>query len=203
MDDMSNLSIHLFGHFSAALDGTPLTGLHTVRLQALLACLLLTPRPISRQQLAYQFWPESSEPQARTNLRNLIHLLRNGLPNADRLIRADAQSLEWLGNAAARLDVHEFEKALAAAPGISPDRAQLERAVTIYQGDLLPDCYDDWIIPERDRLRKAFLSALEALVADRRNRARLPRRARARPPPRTRRPISPGFPTSSSSGCWL
>jgi len=38
--------------------------------------------PQFRYHLAYQFWPESSEAQARTNLRNLLHLLLKALPNA-------------------------------------------------------------------------------------------------------------------------
>jgi predicted ATPase len=43
-------------------------------------------------------------------------------------------------------------------------RAALEWAVALYRGDLLPSCYDDWIVPQRERLRQAHLSALERLV---------------------------------------
>lgn len=34
----------------------------------------------------------------------------------------------------------------------------------LYRGDLLPSCYDEWILPERDRLRQAFFKALERLI---------------------------------------
>lgn len=34
----------------------------------------------------------------------------------------------------------------------------------MYQGDLLPSCYDEWILPERDRLRQMYLQALQQLV---------------------------------------
>src|SRR5262249_48204362 len=43
-------------------------------------------------------------------------------------------------------------------------RAALERAVVRYHGDLLPGCYDDWILPERDRLRQWYAGALERLL---------------------------------------
>lgn len=44
-------------------------------------------------------------------------------------------------------------------------RETLEQAVQIYTGDLLPDCYDDWIVPIRERLRSAFLSTLKILAS--------------------------------------
>ena len=43
-------------------------------------------------------------------------------------------------------------------------QAALEQSVDRYHGDLLPGCYDDWIIPERERLRHLFVTALERLV---------------------------------------
>lgn len=43
-------------------------------------------------------------------------------------------------------------------------RQALEEAVALYHGDLLPGCYDEWLLPERDRLHQAFLEALERLI---------------------------------------
>ncbi|MEZ4621459.1 MAG: AAA family ATPase [Caldilineaceae bacterium] len=40
----------------------------------------------------------------------------------------------------------------------------LEDAVSFYYGDLLPACYDEWIAPERERLRHRLIEALEQLV---------------------------------------
>ncbi len=54
------------------------------RLQTLLAYLLLQCQaPTARQQIAFQFWPDSSEKQAHTNLRKLLFQLRNALPDPD------------------------------------------------------------------------------------------------------------------------
>ncbi len=40
----------------------------------------------------------------------------------------------------------------------------LTRAERLYKGDLLPSCYDDWIIPQREGLHQAYLNALEHLI---------------------------------------
>jgi DNA-binding SARP family transcriptional activator len=50
------------------------------------------------------------------------------------------------------------------AQGVTETRQALERAVSLYQGELLPSCYDEWVLPERDRLRQTFLRALERLM---------------------------------------
>ena len=79
--------------FQQLIDGIPLTTLHTSRLQALFAYLLLNrAAPQFRYHLAYQFWPDSSESQALTNLRNLVHLLRQAFPDFDRFIQSDSQT---------------------------------------------------------------------------------------------------------------
>ena len=41
-----------------------------------------------------------------------------------------------------------------------PHRKRLFRAVDLYRGDLLPSCYDEWIAPERERLREMFVGAV-------------------------------------------
>ena len=43
--------------------------------------------------------------------------------------------------------------------------AALETAVHLYGGDLLPGWYDEWLAPERERLRQVYLDALERLAA--------------------------------------
>src|SRR6266702_2952335 len=44
-------------------------------------------------------------------------------------------------------------------------RQALEQAANLYRGDLLPSCYDEWILPERDRLHLLFLQSAERLIA--------------------------------------
>jgi len=76
--------------------------------------------------------------------------------------------MQWRPDASYILDVIEFENLIAQAKDLTDNpvtqRAALEAAVALYHGDLLPSGYDDWIIPERERLRQAFSEALESLV---------------------------------------
>ena len=162
---MDELLVQLLGGLRLTYNSAPLTTFKTQRLQALLAYLILKPSiSLFRYQIAYTFWPDSSEDQARTNLRNLLHLLRKALPNSEQFIAFESQTLQWRADAPYTLDVNEFERLIAPAPGVIASWENLERAVQLYQGDLLPGCYEDWIIPERERLRRAYLAALEALA---------------------------------------
>ena len=165
------LHIYLLGDFLACADNIPLTTLNVPRVQALLAYLALkrnAPQP--RQRLAFLFWPDSTEAQARANLRKLLHQLQQALPAADYFLRADMQTIQWRPEASFTLDVADFEHALARAAAAAraddpaAERAALNPAVLVYRGELLPSCYDEWILPERERLHQAFLGALERLI---------------------------------------
>jgi DNA-binding SARP family transcriptional activator len=166
------LHIHLLGEFALVSGDTPVTSIDTPRLQSLLAYLVLRrTAPQSRSQLAFLLWPETTDAQAHSNLRTLVHRLRQALPNADSFLHVDRQGLQWLPGTHWTLDVLDFEHALAQAneaEQVQDTRAMrhaLIKAVDLYRGDLLPGCYDEWILAERDRLRQAFLEVLERLIA--------------------------------------
>ncbi len=165
------LHIQLLGPFRAAYGDDLLETLTSPRLQSLLAYLLLhRGTPQSRQHLAFMFWPDSIESQARTNLRKALYDLRQALPNADAYLHADTQTVYWSADAPLALDLAELERALqdAAAADERGDQEAaydaLERAVEAHTGELLPSCYDDWIRPERERLHARCLDALERLA---------------------------------------
>jgi len=161
------LRVCLFGGFRL-LDGEDtISSLQAPRLQSLLAYLLLhRTAPQSRQQLAFRFWPETTDAQAQTNLRQLLHNLRQRLPRAGDYLRLDEHTAAWRVESDFSLDVAEFEQALLAASQASGQTriAALERATTLYGGDLLPDSYAEWIIPLREGLAQRFVAALEELV---------------------------------------
>src|SRR6266542_6165470 len=168
---VSTLHIQLLGRFHLRFDDAPVTTLDQERLQALLAYLVLhRATPHARQHLAFLLWPDSSEAQARTNLRSLLHRLRQALPGANDFLHVDAQVVQWRADAPYTLDVAAIERALAQAHAaeqrgdLPTQRAGLAQAVELYQGDLLPGWYDDWVLLERERLHQVFLAALERLV---------------------------------------
>jgi DNA-binding SARP family transcriptional activator len=165
------LRIRLLGEFLLVSGETPVASVDLPRLQSLLAYLVMhRAAPQSRAHLAFLLWPDSTDAQAHTNLRNLVYKLRQAVPDIDAFLSADRQTLCWqpgTQDATWALDVLDFETAIAQADHateMSTARRALEKAVDVYRGDLLPSCYDEWILPERDRLRQAFLKALEQLI---------------------------------------
>ncbi|MFN8498025.1 MAG: BTAD domain-containing putative transcriptional regulator [Anaerolineae bacterium] len=160
------LRIALLGGCRVEYDAHPVAALYTPRLQALLAHLCLYPdQPQSRQRLAFHLWPDTPESHARNNLRQLLFQLRHALPNADDYLTVDGATITWRAAGAQEVDVRDFAQALldsqaAEARGDTKmARRALAAALALYQGDLLPDCYDDWIAPEREQLRERCRAA--------------------------------------------
>jgi DNA-binding SARP family transcriptional activator len=165
------LEVRLLGDFRLTAGGRPVSGFASGRLQALLAYLLLHREAAqARAHLAFTFWPDATESGARNSLRQLLHQLRQALPEADRHVHATASTVEWSAGSDLRLDVADFEQALREADAAErrkdggQRRAALERAVGHCQGPLLPSCYDDWIGPLRDGLVRRCEDATQALV---------------------------------------
>ena len=163
--------VRLLGGFRLTVDGRPADGPMTARMQSLLAYLLLhADAPQPRARLSSAFWPDASESNARNNLRQLLHQLRQALPDPDRYLRTGPNSVQWTADSSFRLDVALVDRAVveAEAAGRAGDaarrRACLERAVDLCQGPLLPSCYDDWIGPVREGLARRCEDAVAALV---------------------------------------
>jgi DNA-binding SARP family transcriptional activator len=153
------LEVRLFGAFGASADGAPVV-LASARAQSLLAYLVLqNGAPQRRDRVAYLLWPDSTEQQARTNLRHVLHTLRAAVPDADRYLNATAHSLTLREFSA---DIAAFDAALAEA---GDDVERLREAADLYSGDLLDGWYDDWLAADRDRYRQRAMAALDRLVA--------------------------------------
>ena len=96
LDDMEEhcpvqtLHIHLLGDFVLLVNDTPIRNLDVPRLQSLLAYLALHRGvPLSRSRIAFALWPDSTDAQAHTNLRNLLFKLRLTLPEVDTFLKVE------------------------------------------------------------------------------------------------------------------
>lgn len=165
------LTIHLLGNFQVTDQQGAQLFKESGRLQDLLAYLVLhCHAPQSRQYLAFLFWSETSEAQAKTNLRNLLHRLRRLLPQADIFIYTDATHVWWRTDAPFTCDALDFDAAVEEAQAhqaeghLQAAEAALRRAVQLYRGDLLPGHYDEWLLPLRERFRQRAFRALEMLT---------------------------------------
>ena len=165
------LSIRFLGGFSLHHGDQSIEGVNTPRLQSLFAYLVLhADIPQARHHIAFLLWPDTSEANARNNLRQFLFQLRQALPNVDHYLSSDANSLCWHSTGDQSIDVQEFEEALAQAAVLEQSgdwggiRKRLDEALSIYRGELLPGCYDDWIMPQRDRLHDQCRTAYQKLV---------------------------------------
>src|ERR687888_2818356 len=112
----TELGVRLLGELDLRLGGAALPALESGRAESLLAYLLLhrdAPQP--RQRLAFLLWPDSTEGQARTNLRHVLHNPRRALPEPDRFLEVTQRTLRWRAEASFWLDVAAFEGSLARA----------------------------------------------------------------------------------------
>jgi DNA-binding SARP family transcriptional activator len=160
----SLVRIRLLGELELRVEAGPLPPLESARAESLLAYLALhrdAPQP--RRRLAFLLWPDSTEPQARTNLRHVLHNLRRAVPELDRFLEVTPRALRWRPEGSCWLDVAAFGDALARAD--TDGVAALREAVELYRGDLLEGSQDDWLLPEREDLRRRFVQAMERLVA--------------------------------------
>jgi DNA-binding SARP family transcriptional activator len=152
------LRVRLLGGVDLRLGEVPVPPFDSARAESLLAYLLLHRGPAQRQHVAFTLWPDSTESQARTNLRHLLHNLRRALPEADRFIDIGARTLGWRQEVPVWLDVEAFEQAVA--------EGRLEDAIETYTGDLLEGNYDEWVLEERERLSQVYLGGLERLAKE-------------------------------------
>ena len=165
------LRISLFGNLRISFTGRPVTAVNANRLQSLFAYLILhgdMPQP--REQLAFMLWPASSESQARTNLRQLLHHLKRALPAECNLLVTDHFAVRWRRDGPCSIDVVDFHAAIAEAGSarMEKDRAReiqsLTTAAKLYEDDLLPALYDDWLTPLREEYRRRISEGLHRLA---------------------------------------
>ncbi|WP_326833867.1 AAA family ATPase [Amycolatopsis rhabdoformis] len=121
--------------------------------------------PQPRQRLAALFWPDSSDAQARTNLRRELHHLRQVLGDEPALL-ATATDLSWQDTPGCRVDVRVFDAERRAALAASADeevRDHAGAALAEYRGELMPGLADEWLFASRAELEQQCVGLCDLL----------------------------------------
>lgn len=173
---MAELQIALLGglQVSWGLDRPP------IRLgrpgQTLLGYLVLNRQRLhGRERLACLLWEESDEERARHCLNTALWRLKKSLAPPDPslpdcLVTAPNGDVGFNVDRSFWLDVADFERAVRAVvdrPTAEIDGAQLvalERALSLYGGELMEGCYEDWVLIERQRMSALYFAGLEWLL---------------------------------------
>ncbi len=161
--DTPRLRFYLLGRFRVESEIGPIH-LPRRKVESLLAYLLLHPETHPREKLAALFWGDSPDAEARHSLRTALATLRQDLGTD--LLLADRDTVQLNPAYPLWSDVHEFEQRSNAEASLSNLRA----LISLYQGDLLADFYDDWLTPEREQYRSRYLEALLRLTQEMRSR---------------------------------
>src|SRR5215207_3136530 len=154
------LQIRLLGQFDIRLNGKRVT-ISSRAGQSLLAYIALTAgTPHRREKLAGIIWPETSDESARKNLRQELWRIRKTLAGQNHVtdyLLADEFTIAFNRNADYWLDATQMER-----PDL--DIQSLTSNLSLYQGELLPGFFDDWIILERERIQTIFETKMEQLL---------------------------------------
>jgi len=155
------LEVRLIGTFDIRCDGKSVT-LSSRSAQSLFSYLILTAGvTYRREKLAGLFWPDIAEEKARAYLRQSLWVIRKALiskSKSDFLITSEI-NISFNPSGEYWLDVNVL-KMLNKSSSID----ELMDALNIYQGDLLPSFYDDWITHEREHLQLVFEQQIERLL---------------------------------------
>ncbi len=164
------IRIELFGGLRVRLEDRVITRFSTRKTAALLAHLAyFLEREHPREVLIGLFWPESDLPAGRKSLSVALSAIRRELEGGGGpipIVRSDHFHVS-LNPAAITTDVREFEQALARAGrsmGTPDELPALLQAAELYQGQLLPGMYEDWIPREQERLAGRLEEALGRLI---------------------------------------
>lgn len=156
----SALKVFLFKSLKILSDRGEALEIGSPKVNSLFAYLVLNRNAgVDRQQLAFTFWPDSLETNARRSLRQYLHRVRRQFDEGgegDDVLLTEGNTVQINPETDLWVDVEEFLQC------IRPDSslAELQSAVSLYSGDLLANIYDDWCQDERVRLGKLYVNSL-------------------------------------------
>ena len=148
----------VLGRLAIEADGVVLEPPRASRARSLLAWLALHPGLHARSRLAARFWPDVLDSSARASLRVALSEVRAALGSAADCFAADRHQAGLLAD---RVWVDASAFAELDALG------ELEAALELCRGELLPEFYDDWVLEARDVQTAALVDVLARLASER------------------------------------
>jgi DNA-binding SARP family transcriptional activator len=172
---MIKFRANVLGGFQLYAGDRHIDGFPTKKATHLLAYLMLhADRSHSRELLAEVIGGGEFVNDPRKGIRQELWVIRKTLKGGgidpDRFIESHGEDIAFFRNPGFRLDVDCFQAAVASVkPPIAQkltldEVGELERALELYRGDLLPGIYDDWCLYPREALRDLYLITLERLM---------------------------------------
>ncbi len=167
------LRLHALGAFEVWRGNERLQnqGLKSLKQRFLLCRLALAGRPLQPDAVVEEFWPDSLE-SGRSSLNVCVSNLRKALKMADwpvelDYLRRDNSGLYLNPELDVWTDARELLQLLEGNP--RPDQAEWKRAIALYRGPFLEDCYMDWAVSLRQtlemRVTQCLIDWLTALAA--------------------------------------
>ena len=148
----------LLGRFGMDRDGQRLpTESWPRRARSLLSMLAVAPdRRLSRDEIVYRLWPETTQEAGAANLRYVLHRLRGLLAET-----GNGEPLPvlfehgWVSLNLAHhweIDLDRFARLQGSA-----DLAELREAAALHAGEpLIEDRYEDWVVPVREHTARLW-----------------------------------------------
>src|SRR5215213_1307148 len=178
---MAEVQITCLGNFQVSLAGTVLTAFQTDKTRALFVYLALEGRVHQRTELAQFLWPGYGADSARNSLRQVLHQLRQLLPDTEGApwFLLTRQTVQINPDAPIQVDVRTFQQLLAECAAhthttltsCAPCLARLRQAVDLYQGDFLAgftvadsDPFEEWRRILQEQLHIQLLDTLHQLA---------------------------------------
>lgn len=150
-----SVRLHLLAGFELRSDGwvgpPPPRGV-----QRLLAFLALQRHPAERSYIAGVLWSDCNTTRASANLRSVIWRTQRCERS---LVSASASTVALAPGV--HVDIREVDATAWRVTGRNGACTQEDVRCLAAAGELLPDWYDDWLRPERERIRQLRLHALD------------------------------------------
>jgi len=161
---MTGTQLQLLGSFEVTANDVPAI-VSSPGTQRLVVLLALRDRPVLRAAAAGALWPDATRELAALRLRATLARLDPAARSAIELtageLRLDADcAIDYRD---ARIYAQDLLEPQYAMPRESA--AKTRASIALLSRELLPDSYDDWVLPEAEDWRLLRAAALESLTA--------------------------------------